>query len=235
MKMDFFSRFTGIFLDPGKTFSALAARPLWVDALIVLLVAMILFNYLVFPFGQKDSLKLWEDNAAKFKEKWGEDRYTQGLERIKTSSRWLTSGVIIPVTFLIGLLFSSLVILGMGRLLSTQGGYLQVFSSLVHASFVDKLLGNGVRLLLIVTRQSVMETSTGLAIFFPRLEITSPAYIALNQVDFFQLWLFGLLGMGLAYAFKFSLKKGLFLSYLFWLLKSLLNLGIGLLQLQAFR
>jgi len=235
MKMDFFSRFTGIFFDPGKTFSAIAGRPVWVDALIVLLIAMILFNYLVFPFGQKDSLKLWEDNAAKFKEKWGEERYNQGLDRIRTSSRWLTSGVIIPATFLIGLLFSSLVILGMGRLLSTQGSYLQVFSSLVHASFVDKILGNGVRLLLILTRQSVMETSTGLAIFFPRLEITSSSYVVLNQVDFFQLWLFGIFGIGLAYAFKSSVKKGLFLSYLFWFLKSLLNIGIGLLQLQAFR
>lgn len=228
-------RLSGTFFEPDKTFQAVAARPVWVDALVVLLVALILFSYLAFPYGQKDSLKLYEDNAAKIKAKWGEERYAKALERVQSSPRSLTAGVIVPLTYLIGLLFSSLVLLGLGRLFSTQGSYLQVFSLLIHASFVDKLLGNGIRLLLILTRQSVLGTSTGLAIFFPALEVTSAAYLALNQIDFFQLWLFGILGLGLAHAFKFSLKKGLFLSYLFWGLKTLLSIGLGLLQLRAFQ
>jgi hypothetical protein len=230
--MNFINRFLGTFLDPGKTFRAIASKPIWVDALIVLLVVIVLYNFLVAPIMQKDSLKLWEDNAAKLKDKWGEERYNQALERIKSGSRLLSAGVIVPVTYLIGLLFSALIVLGMCRLVSTQGSYLQVFSLLVHASFVDKILGNAIRLLLILSRKTAIETSTGLAIFFPTLEITSPAYIILSQVDFFQLWLFGIFGLGLAYAFKFDLKKGLFISYTFWVLKSLLAIGLGLLQLR---
>lgn len=233
--MDFFRRLTGTFFEPGKTFSGLAEKPVWVDALIVLLIGIILFSYLAFPYGQKDSLKLFEDNEAKLKAKWGEERYAQAIERTKGAPRWLTAGVIVPVTSLIGLLFSSLILLGLGRLFSTQGSYLQVFSMLIHANFVDKFLGNAVRLFLIVTRQSVVATSTGLAIFFPSLETTSGAYLILNQVDFFQLWLFGVFGLGLSFAFKLSLKKGLVLSYLFWTLKTLLAIGIGLLQLRAFQ
>ncbi len=233
--MNFISRFLGTFLDPGRTFRAIAAKPIWVDALIVLLIVIVLYNYLVAPIMQKDSLQIWEDNAAKLKDKWGEERYNQALERIKSGSRLLSAGVIVPVTYLIGLLFSALIVLGMGRLVSTQGSYLQVFSLLVHASFVDKVLGNGLRLLLILSRKSVMQTSTGLAIFFPTLEITSPAYVILSQVDFFQLWLFGIFGLGLAYAFKFDTKKGLFISYTFWVLKSLLAIALGLLQLRLFQ
>jgi len=235
MRMNFISRFLGTFLDPGRTFRAIAAKPIWVDALIVLLIVIVLYNYLIAPIMQNDTLKLLEDNAAKLKDKWGEERYNRALERIKSGSRFLSAGIIAPVTYLIGLLFSALIVLGMGRLLSTQGGYLQVFSLLVHASFVDKVLGNGLRLLLILSRNSVMQTSTGLAIFFPTLEITSPAYVVLSQVDFFQLWLFGIFGLGLAYAFKFDVKKGLIISYTFWVLKSLLAIALGLLQLRLFQ
>ncbi len=233
--MGFLRRLTGIFVDPGLITSSITAKPVWVDALIVLLIILILFNYLVFPYGKKDSLKFFEDNEARLKAKWGEERYAQALERVKKSPRLLTATVIAPITYLIGLLFSSLIILGLGRLSSTQGSYLQVFSLLTHASFIDKLLGNAVRLLLILTRQSVLQTSTGLAIFFPALETTSPAYVILNQIDFFQLWLFGVFGLGLAHAFKVSPKKGLIVSYLFWALKTLLTISLSLLQLRAFQ
>lgn len=85
--MNFFSRFFGTFLDPGKTFKALAEKPIWVDALIVLLIVSATFSYLVAPFMQKDSLQMMEDNAAKLKQKWGEERYNQALQRTKSTSQ----------------------------------------------------------------------------------------------------------------------------------------------------
>ncbi len=233
--MNFGSRFLGTFLDPGRTFRAIANKPIWVDALVVLLIIVVLYSYIIAPILQKDTIKLWEDNAAKLKDKWGEERYNQALQRIKSGSRFLSAGIISPITYLIGLLFSALIVMGMSRLLSTQGSYLQVFSLLVHASFVDKVLGNGLRLLLILSRNSVVQTSTSLAIFFPTLEITSPAYVILSQVDFFQLWLFGIFGLGLSHAFKFDVKKGLVISYIFWALKSLLAIALGFLQQRIFQ
>jgi hypothetical protein len=65
--------------------------------------------------------------------------------------------------------------------------------------------------------------------FFPRLEIMSPAYVVLTQVDFFQLWVFGILGFALAEIFKIELKKALLLSYSFWLVRSLFYIVTGLL------
>jgi hypothetical protein len=73
-----------------------------------------------------------------------------------------------------------------------------------------------------------MQTSTGLALLFPNLEVTSTAYIVLAQFDLFQLWMFGVLAFGLAAIFKVTLKKALVLSYGLWFLKALVNIGFGL-------
>ncbi|MGB7296726.1 MAG: YIP1 family protein [Candidatus Aminicenantales bacterium] len=230
--MSVLSRLFGIFLDPGRTFRFIAGRPVWVDALIIMLILMSLYSYLVFPYGQKDSLAFLEDNAAKFKERWGEERYNSSIDRVKGQDRVLTSLLITPLTFLIGLLFSALIVLGTGRIISTEGHYLQVFSSLLHAGFVDKLLGNALRIGLVFSRKSVVQTSTSLTVFFPRLDIMSTAYGILSQIDFFQLWMFGLLGIGLAASFKISLKKALVISFAFWLLKTLLMATLTLARLR---
>jgi hypothetical protein len=117
----------------------------------------------------------------------------------------------------------------MSRMFSTEGNYKQIFSAILHANFIDKILGNALRLVLILTRKSVMQTTTSLALFFPKLEMTSPTFIILSQIDFFQIWLFGILGYGLSSIFKIELKKALILSYTFWVLKSLLYIALGLL------
>jgi hypothetical protein len=228
--MSFCGRLIGTFFDPGRTFRAISERPLWVDVLIVLLILISLYTYLVFPFGKKDSLRLMEDNAAKLKEKWGEDRYAGAIERMEGQDRSLAAFLVTPLTFLVGFLFSALIVLGMGRLVSTQGNYIQVFSSLLHANLVDKLLGNGLRLFLISGRKSVLQTSTGLPVLFPKLDIMSNAYALLAQVDLFQVWTFCLFGIGLAAAFKINLKKGLVISFAFWLLKSGLTAALIMLR-----
>jgi hypothetical protein len=86
-----------------------------------------------------------------------------------------------------------------------------------------------VRLILVFMRKSVIQTSTSLALLAPSVEFTSPAYIILSQFDFFQLWMFGVLGYGLAAIFKVSLKKGMLISYGFWAVKSLVYIALGFL------
>ncbi len=227
--MNFISRFLGTFFDPRRTFTALSEKPVWVDALIVLLIVVTVFSYLIAPYQRQDSVKLIEDSAAKMKQRFGEEGYNRALERAQSASLARTL-ILPPVFLLVGFLFSSLIILGLGRLTSTQGNYVQVFSALLHANFVDKVLGNAVRLGLILSRKSVMQTTISLAAFFPKLEVTSVAYIVLAQFDFFQLWLFGILGLGLASIFKISARKAMVISYGFWFLKSALYVGLGLLS-----
>jgi hypothetical protein len=86
---------------------------------------------------------------------------------------------------------------------------------------------------LILARKSVFQTTTSLAFLFPRLEITSTAYKVLSQVDFFQLWVYGILAYGLSSVLKIDVKKGLILSYGFWLLKTLFYIAGALLFPQS--
>lgn len=235
--MDLFKRIAGVFLEPRRTFEGLAARPVWIDALVVALLALIAFNLAVLPYAQRDNLALMKDNAA-LKERMGEDGYAKLIERTEHPSR---SGQIVqvfvtaPLFAVAALLLQSLLLLILGRLLSTQGSYVQVLAALVHAGLIDKLLGNAVRLGLAAARGSLMQTSTSLVLLFPRLEVTSTAYIVLAQVDVFQIWVFGVLALGLAAIFKIAPKKALILSYGVWALKALANIGIGLIGMSFLR
>ena len=89
-------------------------------------------------------------------------------------------------------------------------------------------MGNGLRYLLISAKQSVYNVSTGLAVFFPRLDPTSSSYMILTSIDFFQLWMFGVLAYGLSAIFKIDMKKSLIISYLFWGLKTLFNIAMSI-------
>jgi hypothetical protein len=235
--MSLFKRLEGIFFNPKPVFDSLAEKPVWADALVLLLILLIAFTALIHPYLQNDQLQLLRDNTA-FKERLGEDRYNeaiQNLENPSTARKVIQIFVTTPISLVVFLLFQSLIILALGRFVSTQGNYKQVFSILLHANFVDKLLGNAVRLILAFSRKSVMQTSTGLALFFPKMEITSNTYVILANIDFFQLWLFGILSYGLAAIFKVDVKKALFVSYGFWILKTLVNIGIGIVGLSFAR
>ncbi len=229
--MNLFNRLQGIFFNPKVILKAISEKPIWIDALIILLIAWALFNYITTPYLQEDQLQIFKNNV-KLQERLGEEGFNRMIERVENPSQTsiiLRNLVLNPGGLLIGFLFSSLIILAIGRMFSTEGNYKQIFSAILHANFIDKILGNALRLVLILTRKSVMQTTTSLALFFPKLEVTSPTFIILSQVDFFQLWLFGILGYGLSSIFKIELKKALILSYTFWVLKSLLYIALGLL------
>jgi hypothetical protein len=170
--------------------------------------------------------------SVKLKERMGEERfnqYVQGMEGPATTWGVIQTVVGAPVFFLIAMLLQTLFLLMIGRFVSTLGTFKQLFSALLHASAVDVVLGNAVRVVLVLLRKSVMQTSTSLALLFPKMEVTSATYVVLAQVDFFQLWLFGILAYGISAVLKVDLKKSLFISYSVWFLKALVNIGLGIL------
>jgi len=232
--MNFFHRFQGIFLSPQQIFNSISQKPIWADALIVLLIAGALFSYLSAPYEQKDQVQLLKNNV-KLQERLGEERFNQTIERLENPSKsgiFLRSVLLSPITMIIGFLFASLIIMVLGRFTSTEGNFIQILSAYLHANFIDKIFGNAIRLFLIFTKKSMMQTTTSLALFFPRLEFTSPTFIILSQFDFFQIWMFGILGFGISSILKIDLKKALFISYGFWALKSLFYIAITMISMQ---
>jgi hypothetical protein len=235
--MDFFKRLEGVFFNPKKTFEAVAERPVWADVLIVILIALIAYIMVVSPYTRHDQLQMMKE-SVKYKEKVGEARANQQIQSLEgppTAMQTVQTVVGTPIWFLVATTLQALILLVLSRFASTQGTFKNVFSALVHANLINALLGNAVRLILILTRKSVMQVSTGLALLAPGMDATSTPYIILNQVDFFQIWMFGVLGYGLSAIFKIGLRKALLISYSVWLLKALFNVALGVIAMSFFR
>jgi len=235
--MSFFERLSNIFFSPQRAAKAIAEKPVWVDALILIIIAAALFTYLSMPFQQKDSLEMMRNNI-KMQERLGEARFNEYIANLENPSKTGTiirSIVIAPLSLIVGFLFQCLILLGLGRVSSSQGKYMHIFSGFLHARFIDIVLGGAIKTILVLTKKSFMQTTTSLAMFFPKLEVTSSAFMILSQIDFFQLWAYGVLGLVLSHIFQVELKKGLIISYAVWLLKTLLYIALGFLSLRFMR
>ncbi|MBC7363566.1 MAG: YIP1 family protein [Candidatus Aminicenantes bacterium] len=234
--MNFGQRLIGVFTNPRETFSSLAEKPVWVDALILVLVVSFAFNFLIAPYSARDNYEMLQ-GSTKLKQQLGEERFNtmveqarQKVENLTTAAR-ITQSLLGSASVIIILLLQSLLLLVLVKFFSTQGSFVQLLSAMLHASFINVILGNGLRAFLASSKQSIFKVSTGLAAFFPTLEPTSSAYIILTSIDIFQLWMFGALAYGLSAIFKLELKKSIFISYLFWLLKTIVNIGLQIFSL----
>lgn len=231
--MNLGQRFAGVFINPRETFSRLAEKPLWLDALIIVLLASIIYGALIAPYAAKDNYQLMQ-NSTKLKQQLGEERFQKLLEDTRKKAEELTTtgriqqGLYVGIGVILAIFIQTLFLLVFSKLFSTQGSFVQLLSAMFHANFINTVLGNAVRFGLASAKQSVFKISTGLAVFFPGLDPSSSAYIILNNIDLFQLWMFGILGYGLASIFKLDLKKSMIISYLFWGIKTLVNIGLGI-------
>ena len=171
--MNFFDRLQGVFFNPKDTFKAIAQKPIWFDALIVILVIVVIFLVIISPYLQKDQIQVLQNNVE-LQERLGEERAQQQLQILEASWYRLILLVIVPSIFTIAILFlQPLIILALSRMVSTEGNYKQVLGVYLHANLIDKVLGSVVRLILILTRKSVMQTTTTLAASTPAFFKTS--------------------------------------------------------------
>lgn len=227
--MSLLKRFEGVLFRPKPAFEELAARPVWIDALVFLLAALIIINLVIAPYSIRDQLER-DKSSAPLKEKLGDEIYQKRIDALENPSRFgVVSQTIVytALLFIVASLLQAMMLYIVGRLAWARGSYRQVLAVLLHASVIDKVLGNALRLILVLWRGSIAQTSTGLAMFFPRLDSMSMPYIMLNQVDIFQLWMFGFLALGLSAVFKIRVKQALLLSSGLFLAKAAVNIGLG--------
>lgn len=230
--MNIFERFQGVFTSPKRTLEGVAAKPVWVDAFIIILIVLAVYTYLVSPITNKESLAMVQ-NSAKLQERMGKERFDKYVEAMSNPSptrRLITSFAVTPLTSAAFLLIQALFLLIFGRMTATAGTFREVLAVYFNASFIDKVLGRAVILLINLSRKSVFQTTTSVALLFPKMAWGSVPYVILAQLDFFQLWMFGVLAYGLAAVFKVELKKALIISYSFFAVKALINVILFLLS-----
>lgn len=233
--MGFFKRMEGTFFSPKQLAPALAEKPIWVDVLVVCLLAVIIFSVIATPYQRQESAQIFRD-SPKLKEKMGEAKFAETLAKMEKPAEtadFVRSGAMAAIMTAGAMLIQCLFLLMIGRFVSSQGTFVQVFAVYLNAALIDRLLGNAVRTALVLTKRSVIQVSTGLGLLFPGLPVGSPLYAVTAQIDVFQLWMFGVMAYGLAAVLKIDLKKALAVSYGFWLLKAAANviLSIGAMKL----
>jgi len=231
--MTFPQRIRGVFFEPAPTMADVAQKPKPIAAILILVLLLTaVFSYVAAPYIAKDTVAGMKDNV-KLQERMGKERFDEmitKMENPKPATLVFRSIVVTPAFTAIILGIQTLFLLILGRMFSSEGSFVPVLSVFLYAKLIDGLLGNLVRGVLILVRKSVIQTTTSLALLAPKAEFTSIPYILLSQVDFFQLWMFGMLGYGLSAVFKIPVKKGMILSYAFWAVKAAVNIAFGFLS-----
>jgi len=215
--MSFFERVVGVFFNPRQTLEAVAEKPIWWDVLIVLLVSMSIYSALIMPLATRDALANYQTETGAPPPDFGQ------------MPKWiLVIGVIAGLFSIMVMVFLTCgIIYLMGRLFSTAGDFAKIIAVYLHASLVDSLLGNIIRLVLILMKKTI-RVSTSLAVLLPAdVPLRSFGYILLSQFDFFRLWAFGILAFGLSAVFKVDRKKALWIAFLSWLIITLLAAGLS--------
>jgi len=215
--MSFFERVVGVFFNPRQTLEAVAEKPIWWDVLIVLLVSMSIYSALIMPLATRDALANYQTETGTPPPDFGQ------------MPKWiLVIGAIAGLFSIMVMVFLTCgIIYLIGRLFSTAGDFAKIIAVYLHAGLVDSLLGNIIRLVLILMKKTI-RVSTSLAVLLPAdVPLRSFGYILLSQFDFFRLWAFGILAFGLSAVFKVDRKKALWIAFLSWLIITLLAAGLS--------
>jgi len=213
-----------IIFDPKKVFKrAIEFKKYWIPMAVIIIVMSIFV-----PFTSKiqhaDRVKFIEDNP-KIQETIPEDR----MEEIKTYNpkKDITRNligiiVLIPITLAV---LSLLFYLG-SMLAGIETSFVQILTLTSYAKYVDVLWGGILKNILGLSQGSFMNISTSFALFAPNIKTTSMSFRILNLFDFFNIWFYILIAIGISMLPKANTNKTGIISAAIFTLKTLVFLGL---------
>jgi hypothetical protein len=215
--MTFFQRLEGVFFSPRATLEAVAQKAVWWDVLIVTLVATIIFSVVIMPYATQDALANYQAQGG------------TAPADISQMPKWILiiGGVVGLFSIMFFIFLSCGIITLIGRFFSQEGDFSKILAVYLHAGLVDSVLGNLIRLLLVLMKKT-FRVSTSLAVLLPPdIPVRSFPYVLLNQFDFFRLWAVFIMAFGLSAVFKVDRKKGLIISFVAWFILTLIFAGLS--------
>lgn len=227
MEESAFGRLIAVLFSPGKTFAAIARRPTWVVALIVLAVLVAVVTYVAFT-------KVDPDSFVEMMEEQGREMPADGPspEAMVEMSKWI--GVIGA------LLVSPVIYLVMGllywvsfRLLGSDMDFVRSLSVAVHGSVplgVAAILG--IPVALARSEMSMQELQGGQYLmsnlgFLASDETGAVMRALLTSVDLFSIWCIVLLVIGYRIVGKVSRGAALAVTLAVWGLGVLLKVAMA--------
>ena len=211
--------FFGIILDPIKAFRNILAANYWVGILLVIIIVTAALEQIYHPV-------VVDMAVAKMSEKAGEN--TQAIQGIL--SFYINPAISRPAFFF----FTAV----------SQVGYMLIWT--VLAFFIGSVAFGGtakfkgvwvvccwayaiillqqiVKTPLILATKSV-EAGLNLGVIFTENMVGASLHKAMAVIDLFGIWYFIVAGIGLAILYKFSTKKGIGISFIIWLLLTIVGI-----------
>lgn len=217
--MGFVSRFLDVFVSPSKISVEIKEKPKILEPLIIVLIFAILFTFLTARIQSKDSVEYIKMNP-KMADRIPQDRL-ESMANPSQTSILLRSFLFSPLTVLFNLLIFSVVLLVIIKIAGGAGEFKNFFSLAFFSSYIDYVLGNGIKTILTLQKGTSIGVSTGLPLFFPDIPILSPSYIALSAIDFFSLWSYIFVAIAISKISKFSFTKAIIISAIVFVLRIL--------------
>jgi hypothetical protein len=219
VEMGFISRFLDVFVSPSKIGEEIKEKPKILEPIIIVLIFVILFTFLTARIQSRDGVEYIKMNP-----KWADKIPQERLEKMANPSQasiLVRSFLFSPLTVFFNLLIFSVALLVIVKIAGGAGEFKNFFSLAFFSSYIDYVLGNGIKTILILQKGTSIGVSTGLSLFFPDIQIPSLSYNLLSIIDFFSIWSYIFVAIALSRISKLSFTKASFISAIIFILRIL--------------
>jgi hypothetical protein len=223
----FVARILGVFFSPAETFEDIARKPTIWAPLLLLVVVQGLFLYAVAPAQGQDAAAVTENSS--FLQRLPAEQRAEIIEQQRNPSptRRLISAIAGPLVVLLFMVIAALIFWGAGNLLGGQPTFRKTLSMVLFASMITLVLGQLVKLPLILTKNTVAGVTFSPAMLMPDLEVTSTQFRLWSMFDLFALWGTVVTGIGLAKVSAISTAKGVVTSFVLYAVIAGIGFALG--------
>ena len=201
-----------VLFEPKATFESLREKAPWILPFLVTFVLIAGYTYVNWSYlvdSQMDSIRSNEGIPAETK--------TGILEDMRESrdnpspARVLTAPLFVAVLSLIG---AAIWLLIGNVVLGGDASYKQLWSAYNYAGMVGMV--EGIIKSVMIQMKGSAEVYTSLALLAPELDTYGFTFRALDAIDIFSLWFFGVMAVGVAAMCKVRSQKAMVVSYVVW-------------------
>jgi len=221
IEKNFFRDFFGIIFDPRKAYDNIIKAKYWVVMLIVFLLVIGIteqfYHNVLIDFQVKEIQKSVQESDTPPP---GLDQQMQFFENealtrpIYFGTTVLGQGVMLIIGALIVFFFCSVLAGGTAKF----GGVwmIYVWSSVI--TIVDFIIKTPLMIF-----KNDMKAGLNLGLIFSESMVGSKMNSVLSSVDIFGIWHFIVLGIGVSVLYKFTVKKGITITFIIWLLFTIIS------------
>lgn len=234
---------SGVFTEPGETFSSVKNSPkknYWLIPILIFILISVLSRYLVtndeeiyseIKTKQTEAVKKRLDEAVK-EGKMSQEDANSRMEQMekgfsKTGPLFWISIIVAPIIFVFIFLFlKGLIFWGGLKIFKSPVSYMQIITVLGLASIIDSIQTIIDSVLAIVTGRIM--ANIGPILIFPKDSLSDKMSTFLAHFDLLNIWYFIILGIGFAVIGNLKSRQTIPLVFVLWLiwvcLTSFLNL-----------